>query len=209
MESLEKQKTLLEKKIVSRAENIRDEETKKAREYVEHVVENARGQAEGALDLALQEAKAKAKLLERENKAHAELETKLHALKTKDKIVHEVLNSLWDNGPWCDEKKYTEIVYDLVEEGLMNLDYDIVFMSVGDSERTLMTQIVIRDFEKRFLEKTNRKVSLKLLKETLLQPGGVIMANDTSSVIYDNSWSARAERLKECLYMTIADIVFE
>jgi len=210
MSTVDTQKTGLEVKIRQKAQAAYDAALKKAALDAEHLVEKARDAAEADAERAVSAAEARAEAYARENKANAELESKLCLLKAKDDYVGKVFAQMWEKLSTLSRRDdYLAIVCALIEEGAAQIKTGTIRVTAGEAEKKILTERVVSDVRALLKKSLGRDVTLVIGKETIPAPGGIILSNEAGTLEYDNSWQARFNRLKAEMYVKVSEIIFK
>lgn len=210
MSTIDTQKTELEIKIRQKAQAAYDAALKKAALDAEHLVEKARDAAEADMEVAVSGAEAQAEAFARENRANAELEAKLFLLKAKDGYIGKVFSLMWEKlSTLARRDDYLSIVRALIEEGAAQIKADTIRITAGDAEKKVLTEQVVSDVREVLKKNLKRDVQLVIGTEKIPAPGGIILSNETGTLVYDNSWQARFDRLKEEMYLKVSEIIFK
>ncbi|HRZ86684.1 MAG TPA: V-type ATP synthase subunit E family protein [bacterium] len=210
MSAIDTQKTMLETKIRQKAQAAYDAELKKAAADAAHIVEKARDAGELELDRAAGDAEDRAEALARENKANAELEAKLSLLKAKDALVRRVFVLMWDK---LQERKradgYGAVVSALVHEGVGCIRSDTVRIAAGEAEAAFLGDAALKEIHSQVKKELGRDVRFMIDPVKVGGHGGIVLSNETGTLVYDNSWQGRFDRMKEELYVRVSGIIFK
>lgn len=189
-------------KAVEKEREIIEEAEKYRRERLQLAKDKAQQRSQAEIEKAQKEAEA---ILER-HAASLKLQRKHRILKTKEKIIKEVLEkALEESGKAVEKPEYTKIIERLVIEGTIALgekEIELVFPS--DQNPKFNLNAVTKEVEKQ----SGKKVSIKISDDTVRSRGGVIIRVTDGTKWVDNTIEARLERFEDKIRDKISSELF-
>ena len=202
------QKSSLEQKILDKSRASAAEIIKKEQERSKLLLQNVRAQGEASLAEALEHAKNRGQMIHKEYEASARLEAKLLLFKKKDEIISRVIQQAWEQlKVRVKRDDYAEVAGRLIQEGVQALGLKDALVILGTNEKQYLGSD-LAGIAKSMSSKLGWSVKLALSGETLNSLGGVKVTDSKCHLLYDNTWDARLERIKQGIAVEIAQILF-
>lgn len=201
-------------------EELRKEIISEAEAKVKAILEEANKEA----DRILKEAKEKAETIkigkkerlmkelnerEESENALARIEGKRLVFESRLEVMDRVFNSVVERlrGFRGKEDYYDGVLVRYVVEGVSSMGLDEVYLFVNDEDYTMLSKR-LKDFNKKVSSLVKRDVNIMLSEERTRILGGVILSNESGSIIFNNSFDSRLNEAKEKLVAELFEILF-
>ncbi len=202
------QKSGLEQKILQKSRSAAAEILKKEQQQSKFSLDGVRSEGDAVRSQALEQAKSRGEMIHREYEASGHLEAKLLLLKKRDEIVSRVIQQAWDQlKVRMKRDDYSQVAGKLIEEGIQALGLQDAVVTLGANEKQILGSD-LASLAKTLSSRTGWPVKLAMSGETLNSLGGVKVADAKSHLLYDNSWDARLERMRQELAIEVSEILF-
>ena len=202
------QKSSLEQKILEKAKAAAADSLKKEQERCKALLDGVRSAGEAALAESLEQAKHRGQMIHKEYEASAQLEAKLLLLKKRDEIISRVIAQAWDQlKVRVKRDDYAEVAGRLIQEAIQALGLKDAVVTLGANEKQLLGSN-LDGIAKTLSSRVGHTVKLALASETLNSLGGVKVTDAQCHLLYDNTWDARLERVRQELALEISEILF-
>jgi V/A-type H+-transporting ATPase subunit E len=198
----------IQDKIIGEAEEkakaiIRDAEKSK-KDTLEEKRKEGEREAEKILRTGMEETDS----LKRQKIAEARLKAKQMIIASREELINETMEKCKEKlAAMTSSKEYIEILQRLVEQGGMGLGGGDLEIVLGG--KVTKTAIDLGSIAKQIEEKTGKKTTINIAQEKSRSIGGVIVRKSDGSIIVDNTFEARIERILRDVRIRIAKILFE
>jgi len=198
----------IQDKIIGEAEDkakaiIRDAEKSK-KDTLEEKRKEGEIEAEKILRTGMEEADS----LKRQKIAEARLKAKQMIIASREELINETMEKCKEKlAAMTSSKEYADILQRLVEQGGMGLGGGDLEVVLGG--KVTNTAIDLGSAAKQIEEKTGKKTTINVSQEKSRSIGGAIVRKSDGSIIVDNTFEARIERILRDVRIKIAKILFE
>jgi vacuolar-type H+-ATPase subunit E/Vma4 len=198
----------IQDKIIGEAEEKAKAIIKDAEKTKKDILEQKRKEGQMEASKILRDAKEEADSLKRQKVAEARLKAKQLTIASREELINETMEKCKENlSSLTASKDYPEILRKLIEQGGIGLgggDLEIV-----PGGKIAKTAIDLGSIAKQIEEKTGNKTTISLAQEKSKSIGGVIVRKADGSILIDNTFEARIERILRDIRTGIAKILFE
>lgn len=197
-ESFEK----LQNRILSDAKLKAEDIIKEAEEKARHLIDQARNQAQKEADEVMSRAKLDAEALRRSILSSRIRTNRLRVLEEKNRIVRQVMQSV--------EDALVDIAADDRFQDTLKRFVSEAVEAVGAGEPVV--RIGFREISKNQIDTIGKSVSkrtkLVVDEHALDGLGGVVASDPEGKIVYNNSFTARLDRLDSQLLTLISSTIF-
>ena len=198
----------IQDKIIGEAEDkakaiIRDAEKSK-KDTLEEKRKEGEIEAEKILRTGMEEADS----LKRQKIAEARLKAKQMIIASREELINETMEKCKEKlAAMTSSKEYADILQRLVEQGGIGLGGGDLEIVLGG--KVTKTAIDLGGIAREIEEKTGKKTTINAAQEKSKSIGGVIIRKSDGSIIVDNTFEARIERILRDVRIRIAKTLFE
>ena len=137
------------------------------------------------------------------------LEVRKHQLDSREKTIKKIFQNLTDRlNAYRDHSEYLKFLKRSIIEAAVALPGDPIHLYVGKKEKKLLDSRTLRSIEKQILDKSKRRVNLKISGESI-EEGGVLAQTADGRMRFDNRFSAQLHRVEDEMRLMIVREVFE
>lgn len=198
----------IQDKIIGEAEEKAKAIVRDAEKTKKDVLEEKRKEGEREAEKILRSGMEEADSLKRQKVAEARLKAKQMTIASREEVINETMEK-------CKEKltvltssqEYAETLRKLVEQGGIGLGGGDLEIVLGG--KVTKTAIDLGSIAKQIEEKTGKKTAISVAQEKSKSIGGVIVRKADGSIIIDNTFEGRIERILRDVRIRIAKILFE
>ena len=181
---------------------------KKAKRDVSLLTKDARKQAELLKENILADAAIEAEKTYEKILSTIPLEENRILLKSKNKIVTEILAQLKERLVQRKNFDYEKALKNLIISAIKKMPVDNFVLSFAELDKHIFSQDFINEIEQEIEDKLNRKIKIEISNQFEEIIGGVRIRDKSGRLFYDNSFDARLVRLHHLLREKIAEIIF-
>jgi len=196
------------KKIIGEAEEKAKSIVKEAEKIRKEALEQKRKEGEGEAEKIIRSGMEEADSLKRQKIAEARLKAKQMIIAARDDLINEAIDNCKQKlSQLTTSKDYNRILGKLVEEGGIGLgggELEIIVPAKDQNASIDLSGIV-----KRIERETGKNTVVKMTQEKLRSVGGVIVRKSDGSIMIDNTFEARIERILRAIRMQTAKVLFE
>jgi V/A-type H+-transporting ATPase subunit E len=198
----------IQDKIIGEAEDKAKAIVRDAEKSKKDTLEQKRKEGEIEAEKILRTGMEEADSLKRQKIAEARLKAKQMIIASREELINETMEKCKEKlAAMTSSKEYTDILEKLVEQGGIGLGGGDLEIVLGG--KVTRTAIDFGSTAKQIEEKTGKKTTINLSQEKPRSIGGVIIRKSDGSIIVDNTFEARIERILRDVRIRIAKILFE
>ncbi len=175
-----------------------------AEKEAQRIFDEARAEAEKIKADILKKAEIQAEGVRKKVLSSVRLEVKRQTLRTREALVLEIFSGVAEKiEAFRKTKGYLPVLKNLVMEGVLALDADMVHVLAGDVERKLLTKKIFSEVEKGIRQRRKKKVKLEFSGRTIPDAGVILMSSDGRTQ-FDNRFSTRMGRMQDAMRLVVA-----
>jgi V/A-type H+-transporting ATPase subunit E len=198
----------IQDKIISEAEEKAKAIVKDAEKSKKDTLEEKRKEGEREAERILRSGMEEADSLKRQKVAEARLKAKQMTIASREELINEAIEKCKEKlALLTASKEYGETLRKLVEEGGIGLGGGDLEIVLGG--KVAKTAIDLGTIAKHVEEKAAKKTVINIAQEGSKSIGGVIVRKADGSIIIDNTFEARIDRILRDIRIGIAKILFE
>jgi V/A-type H+-transporting ATPase subunit E len=198
----------IQDKIIGEAEEKAKAITRDAEKSKKEILEEKRKEGEREAERILRSGMEEADSLKRQKVAEARLKAKQMIIASREDLINETIEKCKEKlAALTTSKEYGETLRKLVEQGGLGLggsDLEIVLAG-----KVTKTAIDLGSIAKHIEEKTGKKTTIDISQEKSKSIGGAIIRKADGSIMIDNTFEGRIERILRDIRIRIAKILFE
>nr|MDO8100212.1 V-type ATP synthase subunit E family protein [Candidatus Njordarchaeota archaeon] len=196
------------RKIIGEAEEKAKSLLKEAEKIRKDILEQKRKEGEGEAEKTIRSGMEEADSLKRQRVAEARLKAKQMIIAAREDLINEALEKCKQKlSELTTSKDYGKILGKLVEEGGIGLGGGELEIIVPTKDQK--TTIDISSIAKRVEKETGNKTTINMAQGKLRSIGGVVVRKSDGSIVIDNTFDARIERVLRDIRMQTAKVLFE
>lgn len=200
---------VLRKEIRTQSEAEAAALVEQAEKEAHQIVNNAKAEAEKIKADILKKAEIQAEGIQKRILSGVRLEVKRQTLRTREELVQKIFGGVEEKiEAFRKTKAYLPVLKNLLLEGMLALDSDVVHVLPGDVERKLLTRKIFSEVEKEIRQRRKKKVKLEFSGRTIPDAGMILMSSDGRTQ-FDSRFSTRMERMKNAMRLMVAKRVVE
>jgi len=180
-----------------------------AEKEAQRILDEARAEAEKIKADILKKAEIQAEGVRKRILSSVRLEVKRQALRTREAFVLKIFSSVEEKlEAFRKTKGYLSVLKNLVVEGVLALEADVVHVLPGEVERKLLTKKIFSEVEKEIRQRKKKKVKLEFSGRTIPDAGVILMSSDGRTQ-FDNRFSTRMERMENAMRLMVVKRAIE
>jgi len=183
------------------------DEAKKRQDAKLEIARRAAGKIREEL---LAKAKAKAEAVKERMLSAVNLETRRIKSLAREEIINEVLQEIkLKQDSFRTKKEYVIWLENLIIEGALSLRKKELVAAVNKRDFSLLDGAFVSRVEKKLSEHHLKDIRIDLAPDDNLQDTGAVIKSRDGRVIFDNTFSARLQRMRTDLRVIIFKEIFE
>lgn len=198
----------IQDKIIGEAEEKAKAIIREAEKSKKETLEEKRKEGEREAERILRGGMEEADSLKRQKVAEARLKAKQMIIASREELINETAEKCREKlAALTTSKEYGETLRKLVEQGAIGLgggDLEVVLAG-----KVVRTAVDLGSISKHIDERTGMKTTFNIAQDKLKSIGGVIVRKADGSIMIDNTFEARIERILRDIRIRIAKILFE
>jgi vacuolar-type H+-ATPase subunit E/Vma4 len=199
----------LAEEITADAARQAERKTRRAEKRAERIIRNARKQAEETRQRILDEAKTAAEQNERTAMADVPHQKQIRTLQVKNEVIETLFTEVVDELARQAGDTMLEILLRLSADAVAAMDGDEFVVEIAEPLAGSIGDELARQTAETVGQEHGRAVSVRVLPSAELTHGGAVVTSADGRQVVDNSFDARAARLRPAIRADIADILFE
>jgi V/A-type H+-transporting ATPase subunit E len=196
----------IEKKIMDEADEKAKLIAKEAERNRKEIIEEKRREGEREAERIVRSGTEEADSLKMQKVAEARLKAKQMIIASREEIIDEAMEKSRQRlMELSSSRGYERTLQKLIEEGGVGLgggELEIVL-----PEKSARTTLDLGTVAEHVEEATGKKTSIKVVQEKLKSIGGVIIRNADHSIMIDNTFEARIDRVLRQIRIQVAKIL--
>jgi vacuolar-type H+-ATPase subunit E/Vma4 len=198
----------IQDKIIGEAEEKAKAIVRDAERTKKDILDEKRKEGEREAEKMLRNGMEEADSLKRQKVAEARLKAKQMTLASREELINETMEKCKEKlSALTSSKEYAETLRKLVEQGGIGLGGGDLEIVLGG--KATKTAIDLGSIAEQIQEKTGKKTAVSIAQEKSKSIGGVIVRKADGSIMIDNTFEARIERILRDIRIRIAKILFE
>lgn len=198
----------IEDKIIAEAEGKAKAIIRESEKSKKDILEEKKKEGEREAERILRRGMEEADSIKRQKVAEARLKAKQAIMATREDLIMETIEKCKEKlAELTAHKEFGETLGRLVEQGGIGLgggDIDVVLAG-----KNTQTSVDLGSIAKRVEEKTGQKTTINISREKSKSIGGVIARKADGSILIDNTFEARIERILRDIRSRVSEILFE
>jgi len=187
-----------EQQIINEAQRKVAEKRKYAEKKIESILNNARKEAQGNVDIVMKKALSA-----------VALEIKRRAMRVQGDVVHQIMNRAEEKlRSMIGETDYRAALIGLIVEAAIGLGAESAQINASEKERRFIDGHLISQVQDEILSATGRQVTLILSDSSPLKSQGVVVNAADGRTAYDNKIRTRMSRNQRRIRMLIYNALF-
>ncbi|WXG45984.1 MAG: V-type ATP synthase subunit E family protein [Candidatus Atabeyarchaeum deiterrae] len=198
----------IEKRIMDEAEEKAREITKEAEKARKQILEDKRKEGEIEADKITRSGTEEADSLKRQKAAEARLKAKQIIIAAREDLINEaILKTKEKLHGLTSSREYIDVLGKLIEEGAEGLgggELEVVVAGKGTK-----VSVDLASIAKRVEKSTGKSTAIKLAQGASSSIGGAIVRKADGSIMIDNTFEGRIERIIRNIRIRVAKVLFE
>lgn len=181
----------------------------KAREKVNEIFENNKKEIEQARAEILKTAQAKASANQTRILSTLNLDERKIILNAKENIFNQVIEEVNKKASgFRFAKEYPEYLKNLVIEGALVIDYKEIEIIANSLDANIFSETFMDGIRNELKNKYSRDISFEIKSDGRIKDIGVILKSKDKRIEYDNTFSARVNRVYDQIRIDILTQIF-